>query len=56
MYVEIELNIRLGRSGEFHKITGTKIKNIKIDNQLDDRKVGVEGSKIENKLVIIFNY
>lgn len=38
-----------------HKDKGIiKINNV-IDSQLADMKLGVEGSKIENKLVIIFS-
>jgi hypothetical protein len=48
-------NACVKRVGEFQIITGAISKKIKIADQLEERKLGVEGSKIENRLVIIFN-
>lgn len=52
----IFIQIRLNRFGSSQKINGTIINRKKVLNQLIDKFIiVVEGSKTENRLVIIFS-
>ncbi|MGI4667870.1 hypothetical protein ACR2YZ_28855 [Klebsiella pneumoniae] len=52
----IFIQIKFNRVGTNQKIRGNIIKIINVLNQLIDKlKIVVDGSKTENKLVIIFN-